>query len=137
MAARGQQPADSMDPLGGLFDQFLGPDGLDGLRPVRTRARRIAGAGRPSGGSEMADRLLRQLLDEFMRELAPAPDPTPEPDATPAPTVRIRTVCGSGRRGDRPPDAAGLDGHPGVEPGRGPDPFAPDEGADADADGGA
>ena len=24
-------PADSMDPLGGLFDQFLGPDGLDGL----------------------------------------------------------------------------------------------------------
>ena len=24
-------PADSLDPLGGLFDQFLGPDGLDGL----------------------------------------------------------------------------------------------------------
>jgi S1-C subfamily serine protease len=79
-------PADGLNPLGGLFDQFLGPDGLDGLGD-------LFGLGPdgsqtpqdPNGGSEMADRLLRQLLDEFMRELAPAPDATPSPDATPAP----------------------------------------------------
>jgi S1-C subfamily serine protease len=72
-------PADSMDPLGGLFDQFLGPDGLGDLFG-------------PGPGSDMADRLLQQLLDEFMRELAPdaqapepAPDVTPSPEPTPAP----------------------------------------------------
>ena len=67
-------PADSMDPLGGLFDQFLGPDGLGGLGD-------LFGLGPdgsqtpddPSGGSEMADQLLRQLLDELLRELAPGP----------------------------------------------------------------
>ncbi len=32
--AEDNDPADSMDPLGGLFDQFLGPDGLDGLRDL-------------------------------------------------------------------------------------------------------
>jgi S1-C subfamily serine protease len=82
-------PADSMDPLAGLFDQFLGPDGLDalgdlfGLGPDGSLA-----PDDPSGGSEMADRLLRQLLDELMRELAPeeqAPQPEPDPNATPAP----------------------------------------------------
>ena len=82
-----------MDPLDGLFDQFLGPDGLDGLRD-------LFGLGPdgsqtpdgPSGGSDMADRLLRQLLDELLRELtpqAPAPQPAPNvepsPDVTPAP----------------------------------------------------
>ncbi|HEX5039406.1 MAG TPA: trypsin-like peptidase domain-containing protein [Candidatus Limnocylindria bacterium] len=65
-------PADGMDPLGSLFDQFMGPDGLGDL----------FGSG---PGSEMADRLLRELLDEFMRELAPAPDPTPAPEETPPP----------------------------------------------------
>ena len=95
--AEDNDPADGMDPLGGLFDQFLGPDGLDGLRD-------LFGLGPdgsqtpdgPSGGSDMADRLLRQLLDSFMRELqrelapgAPAPQPAPDtapgPDSTPAP----------------------------------------------------
>ncbi len=91
--AEDNDPADSMDPLGGLFDQFLGPDGLDGLRD-------LFGSGPggsqtpngPSGGSDMADRMLRQLLDELLRELAPAapapqpaPDTAPGPDATPAP----------------------------------------------------
>ena len=91
--AEDNDPADSMDPLGGLFDQFLGPDGLDGLRD-------LFGLGPggsqtpngPSGGSDMADRMLRQLLDELLRELAPAapapqpaPDTAPGPDATPAP----------------------------------------------------
>ena len=86
-------PADSMDPLGGLFDQFLGPDGLDGLRD-------LFGLGPdgslppdgPSGGSDMADRMLRELLDELLRELTPqapapqaAPETAPGPDATPAP----------------------------------------------------
>jgi S1-C subfamily serine protease len=91
--AEDNDPADTMDPLGGLFDQFLGPDGLDGLRD-------LFGLGPdgsptpngPSGGSDMADRILRQLLDELQRELAPGPptpQPTPDigpgPDATPAP----------------------------------------------------
>ena len=66
-------PADNMDPLGGLFDQFLGPDALDGLGE-------LFGLGPdgslapddPSGGSEMADQLLRELLDTFLGELAPA-----------------------------------------------------------------
>jgi putative serine protease PepD len=86
-------PADNMDPLGGLFDQFLGPDGLDGLRD-------LFGLGPdgsqppddPSGGSEMAEELLRQLLDAFLGELEPeapapqpAPDSAPSPDATPEP----------------------------------------------------
>jgi putative serine protease PepD len=95
--AEDNDPADSMDPLGGLFDQFLGPDGLDGLRdlfgPGPDGSQTPDG---PSGGSDMADRMLRQLLDSFMRELqrelapgAPAPQPAPDtapgPDATPAP----------------------------------------------------
>ena len=91
--AEDNDPADSTDPLGGLFDQFQGPDGLDGLRD-------LFGLGPdgsqtpddPSGGSDSADRMLRQMLDELLRELAPdapapqpAPDPAPGPDATPAP----------------------------------------------------
>jgi putative serine protease PepD len=84
-------PADSMDPLGGLFDRFLGPDGLDGLED-------LFGLGPdgsqspdgPSGGSEMADQLLRQLLDELLNELlneldAAVPQPAPDPDPAPAP----------------------------------------------------
>jgi putative serine protease PepD len=85
-------PADSMDPLGGLFDQFLGPDGLDGLGELFGLGPDGSQSPGGSGGSEMADRLLRQLLDGLMRELdpeaqapQPAPDPTPDPDATPAP----------------------------------------------------
>jgi S1-C subfamily serine protease len=86
------EPADNMDPLGGLFDQFLGPDGLDGLGDLFGLGPDGSQPDGPSGGSEMADRLLRQLLDGLLRELAPdsqapqpAPDPTPAPDATPAP----------------------------------------------------
>jgi putative serine protease PepD len=85
--AEDNDPADSLDPLGGLFDKFLGPEGLDGLRD-------LFGLGPdgsqtpddPSGGSEMADRLMRQLLDELLRELAPAaPAPQPAPDTAPVP----------------------------------------------------
>jgi S1-C subfamily serine protease len=85
-------PADSMDPLGGLFDQFLGPDGLDGLGELFGLAPDGSQGPGGSGGSEMADRLLRQLLDGLMRELDPDPqapepetEPAPDPDATPAP----------------------------------------------------
>ena len=63
-------PADSLDPLGGLFDQFLGPDGLDGLGDLFGLG--PDGSQAPdSGGSDMADQMLRQLLDEFLRQLAP------------------------------------------------------------------
>ena len=58
-------PADSMDPLGGLFDQFLGPDGLDGLGELFGLGPDGSQGPGGSGGSEMADRLLRQLLDEL------------------------------------------------------------------------
>ncbi len=76
-------PADSLDPLAGLFDQFLGPDGLDGLGDLFGLG--PDGSQAPdSGGSDMADRMLRQLLDEFLRELAPDAEP-PQPAPDPAP----------------------------------------------------
>jgi putative serine protease PepD len=76
-------PADSLDPLGGLFDQFLGPDGLDGLGDLFGLG--PDGSQAPdSGGSDLADRMLRQLLDEFLRQLAPdAQSPQPAPDPAP------------------------------------------------------
>ncbi len=86
-------PADNLDPLGGLFDQFLGPDGLDGLGELfGLGPDGLQAPDDPSGGSEMADRMLRELLDAFMDELAPeapapAPDPTPAPDGTDDPTA--------------------------------------------------
>jgi hypothetical protein len=136
--AEDNDPADSMDPLGGLFDQFLGPDGLDGLRD-------LFGLGPngsqtpdgPSGGSDMADRMLQQLLDTFLRELErelapgtpapqPAPDTAPGPDATPP-------------NGADDPAADAIDRlmrqfldelSRGLSPNAMPDPFAPDEGTD-------
>jgi len=76
-------PADGLDPLGGLFDQFLGPDGLDGLGDLFGLG--PDGLQAPdSGGSDMADRMLRQLLDEFLRQLAPDAQ-TPPPAPNPAP----------------------------------------------------
>ena len=123
-------PADSTDPLGGLFDQFLGPGGLGdlfGLGPDGSQSPTD-----PNGGSDMADQLLRQLLDEFMRELAPpapepAPDATPGPDATPAPD------------GATDPNAEALDQlmqqllnelFKGLSPDGTLDPSAPDAGGD-------
>ncbi len=85
-------PADSLDPLGGMFDQFLGPDGLGGLEDLFGLGPDGSQApDGPSGGSEMADQLLRQLLDELLRELdADAPAPQPPPDRTrPRRTVRM------------------------------------------------
>ena len=125
-------PADNLDPLGGLFDQFLGPDGLDalgdlfGLGPDGLQA-----PDDPSGGSDMADRMLRRLLDELMRELAPEdsapqPEPAPGPGESPAPDGA-----------DEPADA--IEGlmqqlldelFRGLTPGGPLDPFAPDEGAE-------
>jgi putative serine protease PepD len=86
--AEDNDPADTMDPLGGLFDQFLGPDGMDGLRD-------LFGLGpdgsqppdSPSGGSDMADRMLRRMLDGLLQELerelrsgVPAPNQAPPID---------------------------------------------------------
>ena len=77
-------PADSLDPLGGLFDQFLGPDGLDGLGDLFGLG--PDGSQAPdSGGSDMADQMLRQLLDEFLRQLAPDAQAAPQPAPDPAP----------------------------------------------------
>ena len=65
-------PADSLDPLGGLFDQFLGPDGLDGLGDLFGLGPDGSQApDDPSAGSDMADEILRQLLDAFMRRAGP------------------------------------------------------------------
>jgi len=84
--AEDNDPADTTDSLGGLFDQFLGPDGMDGLRD-------LFGLGPdgsqtpegPTGGSDLGDRMLRQMLDGLMQELereleggAAAPQPAPE-----------------------------------------------------------
>ena len=130
-------PADSMDPLGGMFDQFLGPDGLDGLRDLFGGPGGSQTPNGPSGGSDMADRMLQQMLDMFLRELerelapgAPSlepPDVAPGPDATPAPN------------GPDDPVADALDGlmqqfldelSRGLSPDGTSDPFAPDAGTD-------
>jgi S1-C subfamily serine protease len=80
-------PADSPDALGGLFDQFLGPDGLGGLGDLFGLGPNGSTPDDPSGGSDMADQLLRELFDAFMGELAPdAPAPQPAPEETPEPT---------------------------------------------------
>ena len=137
--AEDNDPADGMDPLGGLFDQFLGPDGLDGLRdlfgPGPDGSQAPDG---PSGGSDMADQMLRQLLDTLLRDLQrelapgapaprPAPDTAPGPDATPAPN------------GADDPAAAAIDRlmqqfldelMRGLSPNGMSDPFAPDAGTD-------
>jgi putative serine protease PepD len=77
-------PAEGTDPLGGLFDQFLGPDGLDGLRDLfGLEPDGSPNPDDPSDGSGMADQMLRQLLDELLRSLdpgVPAPEPPPVPD---------------------------------------------------------
>jgi putative serine protease PepD len=80
-------PADNLDPLGGLFDQFLGPDGLDGLGDLfGLGPDGLQPPNGGSGGSELADRLLRELLDGLLGELTPdAPAPPPTPDTTPSP----------------------------------------------------
>jgi putative serine protease PepD len=137
--AEDNDPADGMDPLGGLFDQFLGPDGLDGLRdlfgPGPDGSQAPDGS---SGGSDMADQMLRQLLDTLLRDLQrelapgtpaprPAPDTAPGPDATPAPN------------GADDPAAAAIDRlmqqfldelMRGLSPNGMSDPFAPDAGTD-------
>ena len=133
--AEDNDPADSMDPLGGMFDEFLGPDGLDGLRDLFGGPGGSQPPNGPSGGSDMADRMLQQMLDMFMRELqrelapgAPAPQPAPAPETTPAPN------------GADDPVAGALDGlmrqfldelRQGLNPDGTSDPFAPDQGADS------
>jgi putative serine protease PepD len=81
-------PADSMDPFGGLFDQFFGPDGLEGLEDLfGLGPDGLPAPDDPSGGSGLADQLLRQLLEELLRSLFPeeaAPQPPPQ-DPAPAP----------------------------------------------------
>jgi hypothetical protein len=80
----------------------------------------------------MADRLLRALLDELMRELDPdatTPEPAPDPDPTPAPD------------GSDDPAADGVDQLMqqfmdellrGLSPGGILDPFAPEGSTDSD-----
>jgi putative serine protease PepD len=126
-------PADSQDPLGGLFDQFLGPDGLDGLED-------LFGLGPdgsqspegPSDGSDMAEQLLRQLLDELFRSLDPnatAPEPAPDPEPAPAPDG---TEDQAVEEMDRLMQEL-LDGlFQGLDPEPMPDPFAPDDTTDGE-----
>jgi hypothetical protein len=123
-------PADSMDPLGGLFDQFLGPDGLDGLEDLFGFGPDGSQPDGPSGGSEMADQLLRQLLDELLNELdAAVPQPAPDQDLAPAPD------------GADDPAADTMDRlmlelldelFQGLSPNGMPDPFAPGDGSDGE-----
>jgi Rod binding domain-containing protein len=120
-----------MDPLGGLFDQFFGPDGLDGLEDLFG----LGPDGSPTpddlpGGSGMADQLLRQLLEELLQSMTPegtAPQPLPGDESAPAP--------------DGPSDSSAdamqqlmeelMDElFQGLGPNGLPDPFAPDSGSD-------
>jgi putative serine protease PepD len=131
--AEDNDPADTMDPLGGLFDQFLGPGGMDGLRDLfglgPDGSRPPDG---PSGGSDMADRMLRRMLDGLLQELerelggaAPAPQAAPEttpgsPDDQAAASVErlMRLFLGErfGQLSPEPiPDPAAPDGGTGDE----------------------
>ena len=86
-------PADNMDPLGGLFDQFLGPDGLGGLGDLFGLGPGGSAPDDPSGGSDIADQLLRELLDAFMGELAPRRRSRhPRRRRIPSPRRRVRTT---------------------------------------------
>lgn len=124
-------PADPTDPLAGLFDQFLGPGGLDalgelfGLDPGGSTA-----PDDPSSGSDLADQLLRQLLDELIRELTPpdatTPDPAPDPDATPTPEGESDPADELDRMMQQFLDEMMR----GLSPDGLFDPFAPGEGAD-------
>jgi hypothetical protein len=129
--AEDNNPADNLDPLGGLLDQFLGPDALDGLGDLFGLGPDGSQAPTdPFGGSELADRLLRELLDELMRELdpeatapQPAPDPTPAPDGTDDPAADtfdnlMQQFLDEMLRG--------------LSPGGMLDPFAPEGGTDSD-----
>jgi S1-C subfamily serine protease len=109
-------PADSMDPLGGLFDQFLGPNGLDGLDDLG-----------------MGDQLLRQLLEELMRELTPADPAPPAPDTAPSPAPTPAAPDGE----DSTADAIDQlmqellnELFRGLSPDGQQQPFAPDQGGD-------
>ena len=105
--AEDNNPADLTDPLGGAFDQFLGPKGLDGLRDLfglgpdgwQTPGGQTPDQQTPQGpseGSGMGDQMLREMLDGLMQELErelggggpleqPAPNAVPGPDMAPAP----------------------------------------------------
>ena len=96
-------PADGVGPLGGMLDQFLGPDGMQRLRdlfglgpdPLQAPGGGSGGSETPNGpsnGSDMGDQMLRQLFDSFLRELqqqlgpgAQIPRSTPQPAPQPAP----------------------------------------------------
>ena len=74
--AEDNAPADVTNPLGGLFDQFLGPNGMDGLRDLfglgpdgtQTPDGSQTPQG-PAGGSDLGDQMLQQLLDGLRQEL--------------------------------------------------------------------
>ncbi len=135
--AEDNDPADSMDPLGGMLDEFLGPEGLDGLRDLFGLG--PDGSQTPdgnSGGSDMADQMLNQLLDMFMRELqrelAPGnPAPQPAPDTAPAP---VPTPAPNGADDPTADAIEGLmeqllnDLLQGLSPNGTTDPLAPDAG---------
>lgn len=115
-------PADGLDPLGGLFDQFLGPEGLDGLRDLfGLGPDGFQAPDQPNGGSDMADQLLRQLLDAFLGELAPEQtEPSPAPDRAEEPTEALDQLMQQFM--DELLRGFGQDMFP--------DPFAPDQGTD-------
>jgi S1-C subfamily serine protease len=125
-------PADSPDALGGLFDQFLGPDGLGGLGDLFGLGPDGTAPDDPSGGSDMADQLLRELLDAFMGELAPdALAPQPAPETTPAPTPAPDGSEDSSAEAIERLMLQLLDElFQGLSPDGMPDPFAPDGGTD-------
>lgn len=129
-------PADSMDPLGGLFDQFLGPDALDGLGELFGLGPNGSLApDDPSGGSEIGDELLRQLLDGLMQELVPdTTTPPPAPDSDPTPAPEEGEDLGTDAI-DRLMQQLLDEVLRGLSPDGLMDPFAPDEGSDDQGEG--
>jgi S1-C subfamily serine protease len=129
-------PADGMDPLGGLFDQFFGPDGMDGLEDLFGRGledlfgldpNAPQGPQGPNGGTDPMDQLMQRLLDELFRGLVPTPEeePAPAPDPTPAPDSDDQT----GDALDQLMEGLLDELLGGLDPNSLLDPFAPDAGS--------
>jgi hypothetical protein len=104
--AEDNAPFDGTDSFGGLFDQFLGPNGLDGLRDLfglgpngsRAPGGGSGGSGSPDGGAgggqtpgsrpdgSQLDPMLRRMLDALLQQLEQELGPgTQAPQRAPAP----------------------------------------------------
>ena len=120
--AEDNDPADSMDPLGGMFDEFLGPEGWTACATSSGGPGGSQTPDGPSGGSDMADRMLQpdaRHVHARARAGARPRDPGSTAGTGSGDDTRAERCGRPGRRRPRRPDAA-VPGRarPGAEPER-------------------